>query len=137
MNPRETEVLGERAYASLADIPRAVDIVNVFRRPEDTPALPTRPWRSGPRRSGCRQGSRTRRRPDEREAGGLTVVMDACMPGVHAVEGSGEDGQGLRTQNARRASSSSVTSVSSWSTTARTVSGLLRSTPACCSSAIG
>src|SRR5437016_1311252 len=39
VNPRETEILGERAYASLADIPERIDIVDVFRRPEDTPAI--------------------------------------------------------------------------------------------------
>ena len=39
VNPRETEVLGERAYPSLRDIPPeiAVDVVDVFRRAEDTP----------------------------------------------------------------------------------------------------
>ena len=39
VNPRETEVLGERAYASLLDIPRdlPIDVVDVFRRAEDTP----------------------------------------------------------------------------------------------------
>src|SRR5215468_2591095 len=39
VNPREQEVLGEKAYASLADIPEHVDIVDVFRRSEDTPAI--------------------------------------------------------------------------------------------------
>jgi uncharacterized protein len=39
VNPRETEVLGERAYATLTDIPSDVhvDVVDVFRRAEDTP----------------------------------------------------------------------------------------------------
>ena len=39
VNPRETEVLGEPAYATLGDIPRDiyVDVVDVFRRAEDTP----------------------------------------------------------------------------------------------------
>jgi predicted CoA-binding protein len=39
VNPRETEVLGERAYATLLDIPADVhiDVVDVFRRAEDTP----------------------------------------------------------------------------------------------------
>ncbi len=41
VNPRETEVLGERAYASLDDIPPdiQVDVVDVFRRPEETPEV--------------------------------------------------------------------------------------------------
>ncbi len=41
VNPRETEVLGERAYATLLDIPDDVhvDVVDVFRRAEDTPAV--------------------------------------------------------------------------------------------------
>ncbi len=41
MNPNETEVLGEPAYASLRDIPRdlAIDVVDVFRRADDTPEV--------------------------------------------------------------------------------------------------
>ena len=41
VNPRETEVLGERAYPSLRDIPSeiAIDVVDVFRRAEDTPEV--------------------------------------------------------------------------------------------------
>ena len=41
VNPNETEVLGERAYPTLADIPREIeiDVVDVFRRAEQTPAI--------------------------------------------------------------------------------------------------
>ncbi|MEP6476720.1 MAG: CoA-binding protein [Actinomycetota bacterium] len=41
VNPRETEVLGERAYPTLREIPTdiAVDVVDVFRRSEDTPEV--------------------------------------------------------------------------------------------------
>jgi uncharacterized protein len=41
VNPNETEVLGERAYPSLRDIPPSVhvDVVDVFRRAEETPAI--------------------------------------------------------------------------------------------------
>ena len=41
VNPRETEVLGERAYPSLGEIPEdlAIDVVDVFRRAEDTPPI--------------------------------------------------------------------------------------------------
>ena len=39
VNPRETEVLGEKAYPSLRDIPgdQQIDVVDVFRRAEETP----------------------------------------------------------------------------------------------------
>src|SRR4029450_4426519 len=39
VNPRETEVLGERAYPALSDIPLPTDIVDVFRRSEETPPI--------------------------------------------------------------------------------------------------
>src|SRR6478672_926753 len=39
VNPKETEILGERSYASLIDIPERIDIVDVFRRAEDTPSI--------------------------------------------------------------------------------------------------
>src|SRR5712692_8581562 len=39
VNPRETEILGERSYASLVDVPDPIDIVDVFRRAEETPAI--------------------------------------------------------------------------------------------------
>jgi predicted CoA-binding protein len=41
VNPRETEILGERSYPSLIDVPERVDIVDVFRRAEDTPSIAT------------------------------------------------------------------------------------------------
>ncbi len=39
VNPRESEVLGEKAYADLESIPEPVDLVNVFRRPAQTPEV--------------------------------------------------------------------------------------------------
>src|ERR1700756_4649965 len=39
VNPRESEILGERSYASLLDVPERVDIVDVFRRAEDAPGI--------------------------------------------------------------------------------------------------
>src|SRR6266540_7383493 len=39
VNPRETEILGERSYPSLLDVPEPIDIVDVFRRAEDTPGI--------------------------------------------------------------------------------------------------
>src|ERR1700704_4176064 len=39
VNPRETEILGERSYPSLVDVPERIDIVDVFRRAADTPGI--------------------------------------------------------------------------------------------------
>jgi uncharacterized protein len=39
VNPRESEILGEKSYASLRDIPVPIDIVNVFRAPDAVPAI--------------------------------------------------------------------------------------------------
>src|SRR5262245_27255141 len=39
VNPRETEVLGEKAYGSLDDIPEPFEIVDIFRRPEYVPGI--------------------------------------------------------------------------------------------------
>ena len=39
VNPREPEILGERCYPSLADVPVPIDIVNVFRAPDALPAI--------------------------------------------------------------------------------------------------
>ena len=39
VNPKETEVLGEKSYARLEDVPEKIDIVNVFRRPEFVPEI--------------------------------------------------------------------------------------------------
>ena len=39
VNPRETEIMGRNVYASLADIPAGIDIVDVFRRAEDLPTV--------------------------------------------------------------------------------------------------
>ena len=59
VNPNETEVLGEQAYATLGDIPSDVhvDVVDVFRRAEETPASRAMPSRSARRCCGSRRGS--------------------------------------------------------------------------------
>ena len=39
VNPNETEVLGEKSYARLEDVPEKIDVVNVFRRSEEVPPV--------------------------------------------------------------------------------------------------
>src|SRR5437660_4461381 len=47
VNPQESEVLGEKAYASLEDIPEPIDIVDVFRRSEFVPEIVDAAIRAG------------------------------------------------------------------------------------------
>ena len=52
VNPRETEILGEKSFKSLADVPVPVDIVNVFRAPEALPGIAEEAVAIGARTSG-------------------------------------------------------------------------------------
>src|SRR6266849_1048367 len=85
VNPRETEVLGERAYAALTDIPERVDIVDVFRRPEDTPPIADDAVRIGARALWLQTGIVNEEAAARARAGGLIVVMDACIGATHAL----------------------------------------------------
>lgn len=85
VNPRETEVLGERAYASLADVPVPIDIVNVFRRSEDTPPIADEAVKVGAKVLWLQSGIASEDAAQRATAGGLTVVMDECLGTMHAV----------------------------------------------------
>ena len=85
VNPRETEVLGERAYTSLRDIPERVDIVDVFRRAEDTPPIADEAVAIGARALWLQSGISNEDAAARAARGGLTVVMDACIGTMHAV----------------------------------------------------
>lgn len=85
VNPRETSVLGERAYASLADIPVPVDIVDVFRRAEDTPAIADEAVAIKAKVLWLQSGIANDDAAARARAGGVTPVMDACIGAVHAM----------------------------------------------------
>ncbi len=85
VNPNETEVLGQKAYASLTDIPVAIDIVDVFRRAEYTPAIADEAVKVRAKALWLQQGVVNEEAAARAEAGGLTVVMDACIAVEHAV----------------------------------------------------
>jgi uncharacterized protein len=84
VNPRETEILGEKSFPSLADVPGRVDIVNVFRAPDALPGIAREAVSIGAGNLWCQftvineQGARIA------EAGGLSVVMDRCIKVEHA-----------------------------------------------------
>jgi uncharacterized protein len=87
VNPNEHEVLGEKAYASLADVPEPVDLVNVFRRPEYTPPLADEAAAIGAKALWLQSGIANEETATRAEAKGLTVVMDACIGVMHSLLG--------------------------------------------------
>jgi predicted CoA-binding protein len=85
VNPRETEVLGERSYPSLLDIPERVDIVDVFRRAEDTPPIADEAVKIGAKALWLQTGIESEEAAARATAGGLMVVMNACIGATHAM----------------------------------------------------
>jgi uncharacterized protein len=78
VNPHEKEVLGEPAYNTLDEVPEPIDIVDVFRRAEDTPPIADDAVRVGAKVLWLQQGIINEEAARRAEAGGLTVVMDLC-----------------------------------------------------------
>ncbi len=83
VNPHETEVLGERAHASLVDIPDKVDVVDVFRRPEYTVDVAEDAVKVGAKLFWLQSGIVNEEAQRIAQDGGLDVVMDACMKIEH------------------------------------------------------
>ena len=84
VNPNETEVLGERAYASLADVPERIDVVDVFRRAEDTPAIARDAVAIGARVLWLQEGIVSDEAARIATEGGLEVIMGVCIRHVRA-----------------------------------------------------
>src|SRR3954447_404868 len=85
VNPRETEVLGERSYPSLIDVPERIDIVDVFRRAEDTPGIADDGVTIGAKALWLQTGIVSEDAAARAQAGGLIVVMDACIGATHSL----------------------------------------------------
>jgi predicted CoA-binding protein len=85
VNPRETETLGERSYPSLIDVPERIDIVDVFRRAEDTPGIADDAVTIGAKALWLQTGIVSEDAAARAKAGGLTVVMDACIGATHSL----------------------------------------------------
>jgi len=83
VNPGETEVLGERAYASLEAVPERIDIVDVFRRSEFVAEIVESAIRVGARAVWMQEGVSDPAAAERARAAGLTVVMDRCILKEH------------------------------------------------------
>ena len=84
VNPREERILGEKSYASLADIPVPIDVVNVFRNPEALPGIAEDAVAIGAKVLWCQFNVINEEGARIAEEGGLTVVMDRCIKVEHA-----------------------------------------------------
>ena len=84
VNPRETEVLGEKSLASLAELDGPADIVVVFRAPEALPGIAAEVVENGAGTMWCQFGVVNEEGARIAEEGGVTVVMDRCAKIEHA-----------------------------------------------------
>jgi len=84
VNPREPQVLGEQSFATLAEVPVPVDIVNVFRAPSALPDIARQAVAIGARCLWCQFGVINEEGARIAGTGGLAVVMDRCIKVEHA-----------------------------------------------------
>jgi uncharacterized protein len=79
VNPNEKEVLGEKSYARLEDVPEKIEFVNIFRRAEEVPAMVESAIRVGAKVVWMQLGIENAKSAERARAAGLVVVEDACV----------------------------------------------------------
>ena len=84
VNPNEQEVFGEKAYASLADVPEQIDLVDVFRRSSEAGAAVDEAIRVGAKAVWLQEGVIDHAAAGRALDAGLLVVMDRCWLKDHA-----------------------------------------------------
>ena len=83
VNPTIQETLGEKAYKSLRDVAERVDVVQIFRRPEEVPGIVDDAIAIGAKVVWMQPGTENEGAAERAEAAGLKAVMGACMRSVH------------------------------------------------------
>jgi uncharacterized protein len=84
VNPNETEVLGEKAYAKLEDVPEKIDIVDIFRRSEEVPPVVESAIRAGAKAVWMQEGVVHPQAAERARQAGLFVAMDVCILKEHS-----------------------------------------------------
>ena len=79
VNPVIDEVLGQKTFASLADIPEQIDIIDVFRKAEDCPSVLEKAIAAGAKAIWLQLGIANDDVAERGAAAGLDVVMDRCI----------------------------------------------------------
>jgi predicted CoA-binding protein len=83
VNPKEREVLGEKSYARLEDIPEKPDIVDIFRRSEAAPEIVDAAIRAGAKAVWMQEGVANEEAAARAQQAGLLVMMDICILREH------------------------------------------------------
>ena len=83
VNPLEKEVLGEKCYARLEDIPEKVDIVDIFRRSEFVPDIVDSAIRINARAIWMQEGVLHHEAAERARRAGLFVIMNSCILKEH------------------------------------------------------
>ena len=84
VNPNETEVFGEKAFPSLADVPGKIDLVDIFRRSSEAGTAVDQAIEVGARAVWLQEGVIDQAAAQRALAAGLLVVMDRCWLKEHA-----------------------------------------------------
>ncbi len=83
VNPTADEILGEKAYPDLESVPEKIDVVQVFRKPEDVPPVVDSAIKVGAKAVWMQEGIVHEEAAQKAREAGLQVVMDACMRVTH------------------------------------------------------
>ncbi len=83
VNPRAEEILGERAYPSLREVPEKIDIVDVFRKPDAVPAIVDEAIAAGAKTVWMQEGIAHNASAEKARAAGLQVVQSKCIMREH------------------------------------------------------
>ncbi|MCH8863983.1 MAG: CoA-binding protein [Chloroflexi bacterium] len=83
VNPGVREILGRVVYPDLSAIPGGVEVVDIFRRPEDVPPIVEEAIKIGARVVWMQEGIVNEAAASRAREAGLTVVMDRCMKKEH------------------------------------------------------
>jgi predicted CoA-binding protein len=83
VNPNETEILGEKCYATLEEIPIPVDIVDIFRRSDSVMEVVESAIRIGAKGVWMQEGVVNPEAAEKARAAGMEVVMDHCILKEH------------------------------------------------------
>ena len=84
VNPREPQILGQKSFASLLDLPVPIDVVNVFRAPDALPEIAADAVKIHAGTLWCQYNVINEEGARIAEAGGVSVVMDRCLKVEHA-----------------------------------------------------